>query len=72
MDNETEYDQLIAEVLAIEVEEDCNDKTISIAKSSHEVDLKPLPESLKHVFLEEGKYKPIIISSLLTKEQEIN
>ena len=44
MDNKTEYDQLIAEVLAIEVEEDCNDKIISIAKSSHEVDLKPLPE----------------------------
>ena len=56
MDNKTEYDQLIAEVLAIEEEEDCNDKIISIARSSHEVDLKPLPESLKYVFLEEGKY----------------
>ena len=27
-------------------------------------------ESLKYVFLEEGKHKPIIISSLLTEEQE--
>ena len=70
MDNEIEYDQLIVEVLAIEVEEDYNDKTISIAKSPHEVDLKPLPESLKYVFLKEGKYKPIIISSLLIEEQE--
>ena len=70
MDNETEYDQLIAEVLAIEVEEDCRDKIISIAKSPQEIDLKPLPKSLKYVFLEEGKYKSILISSLLTKEQE--
>ena len=70
MDNEIEYDQLIAEVLAIEVEEECDDNVTSIAKSPHKRDLKPLPESLKYVFLEEGNYKPIIISSLLTQEQE--
>ena len=35
MDNEIEYDQLIAEVLAIEIEEDCDDKVTSIAKSPH-------------------------------------
>ena len=34
------------------------------------MDLKPLPESLKYVFLEKGKSKPIIISSMLTEEQE--
>ena len=68
MDNETKYDQLTAEVLAIEVEEECREKITSIAESPHEIDLKPLPESLKYVFLEEGKYKPIIISSLLTEE----
>ena len=70
MDNEIEYDQLIAEVLSIEVEEASNDDSLSIEGSPYEVDLKPLPESLKYVFLEKGKSKPIIISSVLTEEQE--
>ena len=69
MDNETEYDQLIAEVLAIEVEEDCNDNVTSIAKSPHEIDLKPLPESLKYVFLEEGNYKPIARTFFFVSER---
>ena len=34
MDNETEYDQLIAEVLAIDVEEECDDIVTSIANRS--------------------------------------
>ena len=66
MDNEIEYDQLIAEVLSIEVEEASNDDTLSIEGSPYEVDLKPLLESLKYIFLEKGKSKPIIISSVLT------
>ena len=70
MDNEIEYDQLIAEVLSVEVEEDSNNNTLSIASSPYEVDLKALLESLKYVFLKEGKSKPIIISSLLIEEQE--
>ena len=70
MDNEIEYDQLISEVLAIEVKEDSNDNKLSVASSPYEVDLKPLPESLKYVFLEKGKSKPRIISSVLIEEQE--
>ena len=70
MDNEIEYDQLIAEVLSIEVEENSSNNALSIASSPYEVELKPLPESLKYVFLENGKSKPIIISSVLTEEQE--
>ena len=55
MDNEIEYDQLIAEVLSIEVEEASNDDSLSIEGSPYEADLKPLPESLKYVFF--GKRK---------------
>ena len=40
MDNEIEYDRLIAEVLAIEAEEERDFKTLSVEKTPYELDLK--------------------------------
>ncbi|XP_057784475.1 uncharacterized protein LOC131001840 [Salvia miltiorrhiza] len=40
------------------------------ALPSSALELKELPANLKYVFLEEGKEKPVIISSTLTLEQE--
>ena len=39
-------------------------------KESQQLELKPLPAELKYAFLEENEQCPVVISSLLTTEQE--
>ena len=70
LEEEIDYDELIEEVFAINDSEEVDLESLLIAKNSAELELKPLPEILKYIFLEEGNSKPIIISSLLSEEQE--
>ncbi|XP_074300177.1 uncharacterized protein LOC141631399 [Silene latifolia] len=46
------------------------EKLLPSIVQAQKVDLKPLPEHLKYVFLGDGDTMPVIISSTLTKEQE--
>ena len=70
VEEEIDYDELIEEVFAITNSEEVDLETLLIIENSAELELKPLPETLKYIFLEEGNSKPIIISSLLSEEQE--
>ena len=51
-----------------EVEEENLKKEVSDEKAP--IELKVLPSTLKYVFLDETEAKPVIISNLLTKEEE--
>ena len=44
--------------------------SLLVAEIGEELELKPLLETLKYIFLEEGRFKPIIISSSLLEQQE--
>ena len=57
-EEEIDYDELIGEVFAINDSEEVNFETLSVAENSAELELKPLRETLKHIFLEEGKSNP--------------
>ena len=70
LEEEVDYDELIEEVFAINDSEEVDLETLLIVENSAELELKPLRETLKYIFLEEGNSKPIIISSLLSEEQE--
>ena len=70
LEEEVDYDELIEEVFAIADSEEVDLETLLIAENSAELELKPLLETLKYIFLEEGNSKPIIISSMLSEEQE--
>ena len=68
-----EYDQLCSEVMSIElVETEIDLNSLLVAEIGEELELKSLPETLKYIFLDEGRSKPIIISSSLLEEQEKN
>ena len=70
LEEEVDYDELIEEVSAINDSEEVDLETLLIAENSAELKLKPLPGTLKYIFSEEGNSIPIIISSLLSEEQE--
>ena len=71
LESEREYNQLSYEVMSIElVETEIDLNSLLVAEKGEELELKPLPETLKYIFLDEGRSKPIIISSSLLEEQE--
>ena len=70
LEEEADYDELIEEVFEINDSEEVDLEALLIAENSAELELKPLPETLKYIFFEEGNSKPIIILSLLSEEQE--
>ena len=64
-----EEEELVEELKKQEKEEVESDNPIPLARDTY--DLKPLPSSLKYVFLGENNSKPIIISANLKPDQEI-
>ena len=51
-------DELIEEVFAINDSEEVDLETLLIAENSAELELKPLPETLKYIFFEDGNLNP--------------
>ena len=71
LESERKYDELCVEVMSIELaEREIYLNSLLVAEIGEELELKPLPETLKYIYLEEGRSKPIIISSSLLEEQE--
>ena len=64
-----EEEELVEELKKQEKEEVESDNPIPLAGDTY--DLKPLPSSLKYVFLGENNSKPVIISANLKPDQEI-
>ncbi|GJR26674.1 zf-CCHC domain-containing protein [Tanacetum coccineum] len=58
-----------ADFFILEMEEDYKIKT-SLEEPPTDIELKPLPDNLECVFLEEPSFLPIIISSQLSKEKK--
>ena len=52
---------------SVENDEESKKGEVEIIK----LELKPLPHGLKYVYLEENEKKPLVISTTLTKEQQI-
>ena len=62
LESERQNDQLCSEVISIELVETKIDlNSLLVAEIGEELELKPLPETLKYIFLDEGRSKPIII-----------
>ena len=54
-------------LISVENDEERKNGKVEIIK----LELKPLPHGLKYVYLEENEKKPLVISTTLTKEQQI-
>ncbi|GJR46008.1 hypothetical protein Tco_1314111 [Tanacetum coccineum] len=64
-------DEILEEDFDALLDEDYKIKT-SIEEPPTDLELKPLPDNLEYVFLEEPSFLPVIISSQLSKKTKIN